>query len=230
MSIVAFCGQCGSPLTAAVAVCQTCGAPVPQAGTQAPVPPTPPPVTIGSSANPFACPRCQEVDRTAAVTAIVREATATGQIGGTIVGGSYQFGRYGGPSIGGGLLHASLATQSSVGHLLSAPAPPVLKSPWGFFSGCALIALGLVIAGTVQHPTMLIWALVSAALMAVLIYLKVTEGRKRKAAYAIEVPRWQRAMDRWQALYYCQRCDGVYTPGRPEIYRSTDMMHVLYQP
>ncbi len=33
--------------------------------------------------------------------------------------------------------------------------------------------------------------------------------------------RWQRAVARWETLFYCGRCDGVFTPGDPGLAPAT---------
>jgi len=60
------------------------------------------------------------------------------------------------------------------------------------------------------------------------VYLAARQDKQRKEEYARAFPLWQRAMDIWDHLYYCHRCDGIYLPGRPKLYRTSDMMTVLY--
>lgn len=37
--------------------------------------------------------------------------------------------------------------------------------------------------------------------------------KQQKEYEQITFPRWQEAMSRWNAMYYCRRCDVVYVPG-----------------
>ena len=45
-----------------------------------------------------------------------------------------------------------------------------------------------------------------------LIVATVVSQQKRKAAFR-KMPLWEKAMDRWDEMYYCLMCDGVYIPG-----------------
>jgi len=148
MGVAAFCSACGTPLTAGSGFCGSCGAPAPTAlvapGTS-PVPaqPTHQTVTVGPSANPLACPRCMEVDQSAKVSSVVRKEVTSGTIGGSFVGGAYQFGKYGGPSIMGGGIHLSTQSLSALGQMLAPPAPPVYRSPWGAGPIIGILILGI---------------------------------------------------------------------------------------
>ena len=40
---------------------------------------------------------------------------------------------------------------------------------------------------------------------------------------------WQRAMNRWDSLYYCAHCDGVFTPSQGGLVASKQMRSLLYR-
>ncbi len=42
-------------------------------------------------------------------------------------------------------------------------------------------------------------------------------------------PDWQIAMDRWDSLYYCAHCDGVFTPSQGGLVPSKQMRSLLYR-
>jgi len=134
MNVVGFCGACGTMLAPAVRFCQVCGVPVQGQVAGSPAPPQPPQpveVTMGRSTNPYACPRCREVDAARRVSSIVSDATATGTIRSGIVGGGHQFGAYGGTIVSAAVLNATTASQSVIGRTLSPPERPVPPKPWG---------------------------------------------------------------------------------------------------
>lgn len=237
MATAGFCGQCGSPLASGGQYCHGCGSavvaaspssPTQAAGAQPPVSPPhhPRQVTLGRSTNPLACPHCREIDASRKVTAVHAEGATTGRIGGSATGVGYQFGRYGGSSVSFTGFSATTASQSNTSRVLSPPAQPVYRSPWawGAIGGglCGLIALSSLSSSVVAF-------LFFGALAALIIYMAARTAKRRKEEYARAFPLWQRAMDIRDRLYYCQRCDGIYLPGRPELYRTTDLMNVLYQ-
>ena len=55
--------------------------------------------------------------------------------------------------------------------------------------------------------------------------------KSKKAAYDNEdLPRWQRARDRWEQLYYCMRDETVFIPAENQAIRADDMEKYLYNP
>jgi len=229
VGIAAFCKTCGKPLSANVQFCRGCGTPVQGATTELTTSTRPVEVTIGRSTNPVACPRCHEVDSVRKVSSLVGDSTRVGVIGGTFAGGSYQFGPNGGPSIGGGVLNAVTASQSTIGQLLSPPGRPILRSPWGFSSKAGILFLGFVVLSSFSHSSTVILGLVCIGLIALIVYRKNKETRALREAYVHDMPVWENAMRNWDRLHFCMRCDGIYYPGRPSIHRSSDMLNVIYQ-
>jgi hypothetical protein len=53
--------------------------------------------------------------------------------------------------------------------------------------------------------------------------------KKQVAQLQVEIPRWERAMQRWSALYYCARDDGVFIPSENTFVPITQMMDYIYQ-
>lgn len=57
-------------------------------------------------------------------------------------------------------------------------------------------------------------------------------GRKRLRSWRERLPfekgRWERALDRWEGLYFCQRCQGVFTPGEEHFVLIQRMKEYLY--
>ena len=55
--------------------------------------------------------------------------------------------------------------------------------------------------------------------------------KSKKATYDNEdLPRWQRARDRWEQLYYCMRDETVFIPAENQAIRADDMEKYLYNP
>lgn len=168
------------------------------------------------------------MDQSAKASAVYAAAAQTGVISGGVSGVGYQFGQYGGLSVQHGILNASIAVNNMVARALAPPAPPVLASAWG--AGPVLLLLALILVGLACLASMqtLIVTLACAAFAVWLIVARRKEDERRRAAYQVELPRWQRAMQNYDALYYCGRCDGVFLPGRPEIYRTAETIYVVY--
>jgi hypothetical protein len=59
------------------------------------------------------------------------------------------------------------------------------------------------------------------------VYGRRSGGRHRQK-YAIEKPRWDRAVHRWERLYYCARDDGVFIPGETPFIPIDKMQEFLY--
>jgi hypothetical protein len=253
MSIAAFCGNCGIILNPNVRFCQSCGTPVDNAEAQPPAPSQPVQVAIAPSANPYACPRCREVDASRKVSNVVNESTTIGSIGASVVSGGYQYGRSGGPMVSRSAVSAVTATQTALSRVLSPPIRPLYRGPWGFFSVVGVLLFGAVgifslllylaslgisqdptatasarEAGQALNPGALIVGVVCLVLAIWIIFAKRAEKRRRTDAYVTNLPLWERAMQNWDRLQYCMRCDGIYYPGQPQIYRANEMMNVIY--
>lgn len=81
----------------------------------------------------------------------------------------------------------------------------------------ALIGLGIIAAACV-------WALV-----AIFRYAK-RENALNYAQFSAQMLHWQRAITKWEDLFYCHRCDGVFLPGQTFLVPTIYMMDFLYDP
>jgi hypothetical protein len=45
-----------------------------------------------------------------------------------------------------------------------------------------------------------------------------------------EMPRWQRAKERWEQLYFCMRDETVFIPAENKAVAAEDMVNYLYDP
>lgn len=116
--------------------------------------------------------------------------------------------------------------QGALGQRLAPPEAPSYENPWG--NGPILhrqigfpMALGLVVllAGILVSCSSIGWGLllvfVGLIIIVGLIWSRSKTTAARRAAVEKENPRWQSAYQRWNQLYYCQTCDGLYVPGSP---------------
>jgi hypothetical protein len=53
---------------------------------------------------------------------------------------------------------------------------------------------------------------------------------KRAVFERDEVPRWRRARERWEQLYYCMRDETVFLPGENRAVKADDLQKYLYNP
>ena len=58
--------------------------------------------------------------------------------------------------------------------------------------------------------------------------LSVQNHQRRVAETEAEIPRWERAMEKWQQLYYCTRDDVVFVAGKRAA-PSAEMLNYLYE-
>jgi hypothetical protein len=52
--------------------------------------------------------------------------------------------------------------------------------------------------------------------------------RKRVEAFK-KIPFWEKAMDRWDEMYYCANCDGLYIPWERKFVPAAQMQALAYQ-
>jgi hypothetical protein len=131
-------------------------------------------------------------------------------------------------------------TTTALAARLARPAPP--RS-----SGCALLAtimagaLGLVVALVVGCGAGIIVSgylragglstillpLAGAILLPLLLVVvgSLARGALSSRASVADL-RWQRAVARWETLFYCGRCDGVFAPGDVGLAPATRMRDV----
>lgn len=86
------------------------------------------------------------------------------------------------------------------------------------------------VAGLATVPFLLIIPLLSVFVQGALPLLVGNRMRRSKQRkYPIEKERWERAVARWQRLYYCFRDDGVFIPGETPFMPIDSMQEFLYR-
>jgi hypothetical protein len=162
------------------------------------------------------CPVCGNHD-VAKVTAVLGDGNSITQNKGYSIGGGHVFG---GPNFVMGSINRS--TGISATELAQRLAPPLeprrqIADHTGTvltaFAGIMFLAiLGITLPAKLFGPSIAI-AVIGLALVAIAIWLWQVAARTN-ARFAMEhaqnVQHWQMAMNHWNTLYYCGKCDSVH--------------------
>ncbi len=122
-------------------------------------------------------------------------------------------------------------------------APPPIPSDYGGLGGGAEIAWAVGELGGCEET---IFALIVTPILIIFVLLikgLFALGRKllgKQAVESIEAVKdeapmppglspWQMAMSRWDSLYYCAHCDGVFIPGHDKLVPSKKMREFVYR-
>ena len=60
------------------------------------------------------------------------------------------------------------------------------------------------------------------------LWFGLRKVKSKRLQFPVEQARWERAMRRWERLYYCVRDDGVFTPGETPFMPIDKMQAFLY--
>ena len=175
------------------------------------------------------CPNCLWADNVQKVSALVNAGTSFSTYTG--YGSGVGYSSHGGMAID-EVVTFSGSNQTALSSLLSPPAQPTYSGV-----GCGVIFATLVILLVIvvllpQVPSVVsvvgiplcVWALV-----AIFRYAK-REKANNLAQFNAQVLHWQGAMAKWENLFYCHRCDGVFLPGQTFFVPTIYMMDYLYDP
>ena len=178
----------------------------------------------------FACPHCSQQDMVQKVSALVDSSTVNGMEYGWIVGRT-RGRRFSGYTIGWNRQQTVLAS------LLAPPSKPKpvigLAALFMVFLLlpsllCTISQENTPVAQTSMEVRMF-WLVIIGMHLALLLLLLL--GVRRNSTYSRSAwVAWQRQMQKWQALYYCHRCDGVFIPGFPIFVPTAAMRSFLMQP
>ena len=232
------CPACGQRLALTMTACGRCKAIQPTQ--QAPAVPIP--VQPVYSAVPLIvpCPVCHHED-VQKVSAIVQSGSWSSSSQSIGVGGGHVFG---GPDF------ATVTSTSTKGQgasiLAQALAPPPAPRTQSTMVGClglgCLLPLGgfclLAFLGSLTTPPGATNASGSSAVSLVmgvlfaggglaLFWHSSQESKRLAALNEIDRTRWQQAMQVWNTLLYCQRCDSVYIPHTGRAAPSAQMRQLL---
>lgn len=173
------------------------------------------------------------MDMVQKVSAIVATGTSTGSYSGPTIGVGETFGRGGGTTIMGGYTTLSGWSQSELSRRLASPQRPQQRPIGCWFYG-ALVFFGLgafggllqVVFGGLKSAEN--WGALFFVLFTLLFVLLGGLGHSQSEQRRVEreLPAWEAAMDKWNRLFYCHRCDGVFVPGQ-SLVPSRDMQAML---
>ena len=162
------------------------------------------------------------------ITSIIRAGTTEGEWEGKHISGFYNFGDNS-VSLGGGKLQGSSTSTSSLSKSL---APPEMeeapKQGWLIFGFIIsfFIALFYLIGGF-TNPNAFIYFFVFGGIGAILVFMYKKRDEEYQEYLCEWLPKFNLAMKRWNRLYYCHRCDGVFLPGK-QMSPVGDMRHYLF--
>jgi hypothetical protein len=169
----------------------------------------------------YRCPQCRQGDSVSKVSTLVSSGSAGYEV-----------------------------AQTDLASKLRAPSnSPTYQSPWRWFSVLFVLvafSLGglsafLVVyfwllwfpGGYLYNPGAVIGfhvaAIVLMSIVVITVIYKVNEAKRRKEWVTSIYPRWQRARELWDELYYCARNDIVFLPDRPGAYAPASEMDSFLQ-
>jgi hypothetical protein len=198
----------------------------------------------------LACPHCHQLDKVQKVTAVVDAGTSRTDLAGPALGGAYTFGGEGRLSLEAAYTTLSGSQQTTIGRrLLAPPEPPdpqfqdTSGRAFGFLL-CIICLIGFLAAvfmvgllEAIGIPSIVTLVLVGILLVVLILsWSTVREAARESVRESDEAAfnfqkekksRWKGAMAKWQQLYYCHRCDGVFLPGSASIAPSSQMQDYL---
>ncbi|HVB60724.1 MAG TPA: hypothetical protein VNE61_05965 [Ktedonobacteraceae bacterium] len=188
------------------------------------------------------CPSCHRVDSVQKVSAIVSSGTTYGTYSGFANGAGYTAH---GQIMVNDYVMVSGSNQTELSRWLAPPQRPpsaslteMIFSPQGLVISIVLLLFGLSMGYFVVGMTLLDWQFLFSfsgfvmaliAVSPVLAFLRAWYiARSRRIRAEILLPQWQIAISRWQQLYYCHRCDGVFLSGQTFLVPKEQKMSLLY--
>lgn len=235
-----YCSKCGVELTPDSKFCNRCGSPV-ENSAQEKGAENSQIVQLASSSSPIkqavpetsshlACPVCNRDDRVMKVSSIVSGGTHE------ISGGGYTTQTYvdskGKTRYDSHYVPMSGTQQSALAGQLSPPPKP--ETGW---NTCGLIVLASGVWFGIW--AMLLFGFTSGNAIpglvligiGITVYVLTEMSRQGKVNQIeqVEVPKWEKAIQRWNKLYYCHRDDVLFVPEEGIAISKSQMYQYLYQ-
>jgi hypothetical protein len=176
------------------------------------------------------CPKCHRADSVQKVSAVVKNGTSESILKGQNISTSYNISANQ-VSIGGGSFTAK-GTQNT---LLSQQLSLINEKPkqttnrrgcllflsLPFFLGAIIALLGIVSGYTKNLSGSLLMVIIFGAIGALILTPYMIQRKRDQSSHMKALQKWRRdatlAQERWNQLYYCHRCDGVFIPGKPLV-------------
>ncbi len=183
------------------------------------------------------CPQCGQIDSVRKVSAIVNSGTTSSSFSG--YGDSIGYSRN-------GMVFTDefiTLTGSSQTHLSQFLSPPI-QPQVNYFDDYTLIIVLSGIIGLITVIIGLFQILVSQFVsgtfillfglssLGVCVWVGVSHSdlnKNNEIRFKQEHWAWQKALSKWQKLYYCYRCDGVFLPNLNHIIPSQHAYDYLYE-
>ncbi len=172
------------------------------------------------------CPNCGNITGIAKVSALYHKAQADD---GNIEGmsqrqdGYRRFGR-------GAVIDRP---KSEMAKKMSPPLRPIttMNANGSFFGAAGSSVVAAVLLSFVLTPIFGAGSMTATLPLLFLIFMvgsTIYVQRKRVEAFK-KIPLWEKAMDRWDEMYYCANCDGVYIPWERKFVPVAQMQTLAYQ-
>ena len=187
------------------------------------------------------CPRCHRVDNVQKVSAIVNAGISSSTYTGYADGIGYT---PNGPAITDDYITIAGSSQTALSSLLAPPQRPtyntisgIISTPAGLHASVWLLVIGLagalIILSSLQNFELLfsasgILGIICFAIPIWLLSRMIRNANASRIWAETQMPHWQRAITKWQQLFYCHRCDGVFLPGHFFFVPAGQMLDFLY--
>lgn len=189
--------------------------------------------------NPLACPHCGHLDCVQKVSAVVDATSSSLHLAGPVSAGGMIYSPSGpGFALGSGWVGLTGRNEALLAHRLALP-PPMYISPWqetpNFATVCFLGFMLVMGLGTISFlaaggPSVFIGGGVLFAVLVLLLAMsKQRTASARRHWVAVAYPRWVCAMNNWEQLWFCHRCDGLFCPGQTMLFGTDQLAAFCYQ-
>ena len=127
--------------------------------------------------------------------------------------------------------------QTELSQLLAPPAKPtyaesdLLCGPLVVI-GIVLLIVAISCAATIPSGSAVVTGVYIVTMVAIFIVVarrNETNVSKSRAAYEAELPKWEHAMSRWRAAYFCPRCRSVFVPDESGFTNADNLQSLLYR-
>ena len=196
----------------------------------------------------LACPKCKQIDMVQKLSSVIGSGTSIGSFTGSAMGVGTTI-RGGNPVVVGGVQNMAGSSSTETSLFLAPPKKPsvpdrslllvvaiIITGISFIISLCGLLFIINYIAyGNITPSSIITILLMSSVgvlplllgigLIALCIYL---DNKSKKEVHE-QIPIWERAMQKWNSLYYCARDDIVFIPNTNEIYSIAEYYQKLFQ-
>ena len=188
------------------------------------------------TASSISCPQCGQIDSVRKVSSIVNAGTSSSMYSGYGDGIGYSAHE---TVVMDEFITIKGVSQTHLSKLLSPPIKPhtIYLDDLTFFMiiagaiGLITVPFGLSNIFTSQFVTGTILLLFGLTCLGITVWIAVRysePNKNKKIRFDNNLLVWEKAINRWQLLYYCYRCDGVYVSNLNFIVPTQYMMDFLY--